>query len=100
MTHRCWRSDGSGLLAALCWAVSIVYVRARRFISTPFQLVCWQTLLATLVVSALALLKDGAPHPAWSAQLIRLFLFSGILGTALAYWAMAMVNRSLPAVVT
>ena len=93
---------GSGciLLAALCWAVSIVYVRAHRWISTPFQLVFWQTLLATLVVSALAFLKDGVPHPAWNAQLIGLFLFSGIIGTALAYWAMATVNRSLPAVVT
>lgn len=93
---------GSGciLLAALCWAVSIVYVRAHRWISTPFQLVFWQTLLATLVVSVLALLKDGIPHPAWNAQLVGLFLFSGIIGTALAYWAMATVNRSLPAVVT
>jgi drug/metabolite transporter (DMT)-like permease len=93
---------GSGciLLAALCWAVSIVYVRAHRWISTPFQLVFWQTLLATLVVSVLAFLKDGVPHPAWNAQLIGLFLFSGIIGTALAYWAMATVNRSLPAVIT
>lgn len=93
---------GSGfiLLAALCWAVSIVYTRAHRWISTPFQLVVWQTLLATAVVSVLAMLKDGVPHPAWSAQLVGLFLFSGIVGTALAYWAMATVNRSLPAVVT
>jgi len=93
---------GSGciLLAALCWAVSIVYGRAHRWISTPFQLVFWQTLLATVVLSALALLKDGLPHPAWNAQLVGLFLFSGIVGTALAYWAMATINRSLPAVVT
>jgi len=93
---------GSGciLLAAMCWTVSIVYVRAHRWISTPFQLGFWQTLLATLVVSVLALLKDGLPHPAWNAELVGLFLFSGIIGTALAYWAMATVNRDLPAVVT
>jgi drug/metabolite transporter (DMT)-like permease len=93
---------GSGciLLAALCWAVSIVYGRAHRWISTPFQLVFWQTLLATLVVSLMAFLRDGVPHPEWNAKLIGLFLFSGIIGTALAYWAMATVNRSLPAVVT
>jgi drug/metabolite transporter (DMT)-like permease len=93
---------GSGciLLAALCWAVSIVYVRAHHWISTPFQLGFWQTLLATLVVSVLALLKDGVPHLTWNAQLVGLFLFSGIIGTALAYWAMATVNRSLPAAVT
>ena len=60
----------------------------------------WQTLLATLVVSVLALLKDGVPHLTWNMQLTGLFLFSGIIGTALAYWAMATVNRSLPAMVT
>ena len=27
-------------------------------------------------------------------------LYGGVCGTALAYWAMVMVNRSLPAVVT
>jgi drug/metabolite transporter (DMT)-like permease len=93
---------GSGciLLAAMCWAVSIVYVRAHRWISTPFQLGFWQALLATLVVSVLAFLKDGVPHLDWNAKLVGLFLFSGIIGTALAYWAMATVNRSLPAVVT
>jgi drug/metabolite transporter (DMT)-like permease len=93
---------GSGciLLASLCWAVSIVYVRAHRWISTPFQLGFWQTLLATLLVSVLAFLRDGVPHPEWNAQLVGLFLFSGIIGTAVAYWAMATVNRSLPAVVT
>jgi len=93
---------GSGciLLAALCWAVSIVYGRAHRWISTPFQMVFWQTLLATLVVSVLALIKDGVPHPVWTPQLAGLFIYSGIVGTALAYWAMATVNRSLPAVVT
>jgi drug/metabolite transporter (DMT)-like permease len=79
---------GSGciLLAALCWAVSIVYARAHRWISTPFQLVFWQTLLATLVSLVLAFLKEGVPHPAWSPELVGLFLFSGIVGTALAYW--------------
>jgi drug/metabolite transporter (DMT)-like permease len=39
---------GSGLilLAAFCWAGNIVYVRAHKWISTPFQLVFWQVLLA------------------------------------------------------
>lgn len=29
-----------------------------------------------------------------------LFLYSGFIGTALAYWAMSMVNKSLPALTT
>jgi drug/metabolite transporter (DMT)-like permease len=40
------------LLAALCWAANILYVRAHKWVSTPFQLTFWQTLLATYVLAA------------------------------------------------
>ena len=101
-----WNDDraliGNGLvlLAALCWAVSILYVRAHKWISTPFQLVFWQALLATVLLSALAVSIDGAPRIPWSPPLAGAFLYAGIFGTALAYWAMAVVNRSLPATTT
>jgi drug/metabolite transporter (DMT)-like permease len=88
------------LLAALCWAANILYVRAHQWLSTPFQLAFWQTLLATAVLSMLAFLFDGVPQIAWSPRLAAAFLYSGIIGTALAYWAMAVVNRSLPATTT
>ena len=101
-----WNNDaaliGNGLvlLAALSWAVSILYVRAHRWISTPFQLVFWQALLATAILSTLALSIDGVPRITWNSSLAGAFLYAGIFGTALAYWAMAMVNRSLPATTT
>ena len=88
------------LLAALCWAANILYVRAHHWLSTPFQLAFWQTLLATTVLSLLAVLVDGVPQIVWSPRLVASFLYGGIFGTALAYWAMAMVNRSLPATTT
>ena len=93
---------GSGLIlvAAFCWAGNIVYVRAHRWISTPFQLVFWQVLLAAALLSVIALFVDGPPHIAWTGRLIGLLLFSGIVCTAFANWAMTMVNRSLPAVTT
>src|ERR1039458_4122251 len=93
---------GSGLimLAAFCWAANIVYVRAHKWISTPFQLVFWQVLLACIILSILAALVDGAPRISWRPGLVALLLFSGIVCTALAHWAMSMVNRSLPAVTT
>jgi drug/metabolite transporter (DMT)-like permease len=92
--------NGLILLAAFCWAANILYVRAHKWISTPFQLVFWQTLLATTILSVLALLFDGLPQIDWNPEIAAAFLYAGIFGTALAYWAMAMVNRSLPAVTT
>jgi drug/metabolite transporter (DMT)-like permease len=88
------------LLAALCWAANILYVRAHRWIPTPFQLVFWQALLATFILSALALWIDGIPLTTWSPALAGAVLYAGICGTALAHWAMVTVNRSLPAVAT
>jgi drug/metabolite transporter (DMT)-like permease len=101
-----WRDKaamiGSGIitLAAICWAANIVYVRAHRWISTPFQLVFWQLLLSTLVLAGTAMLVDGMPHVAWTPRLVALLSFSGLICTALAHWAMLVVNRSLPAVTT
>jgi drug/metabolite transporter (DMT)-like permease len=92
--------NGLLLLAALCWATNILYVRAHNWISTPFQLVFWQALLATVILATLALSIDGAPQANWSLELGGAFLYAGIFGTALAHWAMVMVNRSLPAVTT
>jgi drug/metabolite transporter (DMT)-like permease len=93
---------GSGLilLAAFCWAANIVYVRAHKWISTPFQLVFWQVLLAAGLLSIIAWCADGPPRIAWTGRLSALLLYSGIVCTAFANWAMTMVNRSLPAVTT
>lgn len=92
--------NGLVLLAALSWAVSILYVRVHTWISTPFQLVFWQALLATCVLSVLALLVDGVPQIRGTPSLAAAFLYSGVCGTALGYWAMVTVNRSLPATTT
>jgi len=94
---------GNGLLlvAALCWAVNIVYVRSHAWISSPFQLLFWQALLATLLLTMVALLHDGVPRAiVWTGELAGAFLFAGVVGTALAHWAMVLINRSLPATVT
>jgi len=100
-SHDALAGNAMLLLAALCWAANIVYVRSHRWIATPFQLVFWQALLATVILTSLALLCEGPPPAiAWSRELALAFLFAGICGTALAHWAMALINRSLPATVT
>jgi drug/metabolite transporter (DMT)-like permease len=92
--------NGLILLAALCWAANIIYVRAHKWISTPFQLVFWQALLATIILASLAMSIDGTPKIIWSPALVSAFAYAGICGTALAHWAMVTVNRSLPTVTT
>jgi drug/metabolite transporter (DMT)-like permease len=93
---------GSGLIltAAFCWAANIVYVRAHKWVSTPFQLVFWQVLLAAGLLATIALLVDGVPRIDWTMRLVALLALTGLVSTALAHWAMTMVNRSLPAVTT
>ena len=88
------------LLSALAWSVSILYVRAHRWISTPFQLVFWETLLAATILLALAFWFEGPPRIVWTRQVVLAFGYSGLVGTALGFWAMAVVNRSLPATTT
>jgi drug/metabolite transporter (DMT)-like permease len=92
--------NGLLLLASACWAVSIVHVRAHTWVSTPFQLVFWEVLLASIVLAGLAFLFEGLPRIEWTPSLAILLLYGGAFGTALAYWAIAMVNRSLPAATT
>jgi drug/metabolite transporter (DMT)-like permease len=88
------------LLGSLCWAVSILHVRAHKWVSTPFELVPWQALLATCVLAPLALFFEGTPHIVWSARLVLLLVYGGTAGIALPYWAMQTVNRNLPAITT
>jgi drug/metabolite transporter (DMT)-like permease len=91
---------GMIILAAISWAANIIYIRAHRWIATPLQLLLWQVLVATVVLTAAALVSEGVPQVTWSSHLALLFLYSGLIGTALAYWAMSMVNKSLPALTT
>lgn len=88
------------LTGSLCWAASILHVRAHRWVSTPFELVPWQALLATCTLAPLALAFEGMPHIEWTARLVALLVYGGTAGIALPYWAMQMVNKSLPAITT
>jgi drug/metabolite transporter (DMT)-like permease len=88
------------LLAALCWAASILYVRAHKWITPPFELVFWQALLATCLLVPLALLMEGVPRIDWQPELAGMLLYGGVFGIALAYWAVTTVNRILPATTT
>ncbi len=84
--------------AALLWAGSILHIRGHRWTSTPFDLLPWQMLLATLILIPLAWAASGPPRFVWTPPLAALFVYAGLPGSALAYWASAMAGRRLPAV--
>jgi len=85
---------------ALLWALSILHIRAHRWVSTPFALIPWETLLATALLVPIAL-ATTPPAPAdWTPSFVVLLLYLGIVGTAIAYWATATASRHLPAVTT
>jgi drug/metabolite transporter (DMT)-like permease len=88
------------LAAALLWAASILHIRGHRWQSTPFDLLPWETLLATLLLTPLAYLTAGRPAFTLDAPLAMLLIYAGVPGTALAYWAVAMASRHLPAMTT
>lgn len=85
------------LLASLSWSVSIIYTRAHRWAATPLQLMPWQCLLATLVLSGLALGLEGLPPAHVSSATVFALAYNGAIGTALGFWAMTVVNRRVSA---
>lgn len=86
------------LAAALLWAGSILHIRGHLWHSTPFDLLPWEMLLATVILVPAALAVDGVPAIRWTGGLVLMVLYAALPGTALAYWAMAVANRTLPAV--
>lgn len=89
--------NGLVILAALCWSVSIVYTRAHSWTATPLQLMPWQCLLATIVLLVLALLVEGAPPIRVGTPALVALVYNGVIGTALGFWAMTVLNRRVPA---
>ncbi len=85
------------ILAALCWSVSIIAIRAHRWTATPLQLLPWQCCIATAVLAALALLIEGPPPSRIGTPALLALAYNGVIGTALGYWAMTVVNRRVPA---
>nr|WP_247493122.1 DMT family transporter [Bradyrhizobium sp. 142] len=53
---------GMVILAAICWAANIIYFHEHRWIASPLQLLIWQVLVATVVLSITATISDGVPH--------------------------------------
>jgi len=86
--------------AAMLWAANIVHIRGHDWHATPFELLPWEMLLATLILVPLAFASSSVPTVPWDARLVALMLYSAVVGAALAYWATAVASLDLPAITT
>ncbi|RLA16473.1 MAG: EamA/RhaT family transporter [Gammaproteobacteria bacterium] len=85
------------LLAALCWALSILHVRKHQWKGSALELAPWQIAVALLIVIPLAYWSETRPT-VWSNELLVIVLYCGILTTAFGQWASIRVAQILPAV--
>lgn len=82
--------------ASAAWAISIVFVRAHRFIATALALAPWQMLVSACLLLPIALVAEGSP-PALPVSGAAALAYVGPIATAFAYWAVVEVGRHIPA---
>lgn len=85
------------LVAALIWALSILHVRKHQWKGSVLELTPWQILVALCIVVPFAWFSDTRPTE-WSAELVVILLYNGVMATAVAQWASMRVTQMLPAV--
>ena len=93
---------GNGLLmlAAFCWAGTILHTRRHIWCLSPLQLAPWQMSLAAPVLIGLALVFEADAQIAWSPGLVVNIIYNGLIATAFCFWAVVTVQRSLPTIST
>ena len=88
------------LLAALAWALAIFHASRHRWQRSPFELLPWQYLLATLVLTLLAWLVEPTGGIGRGRAAILSLLYVGIIAGPIGTWAAITVASRLPTLVT
>ncbi|SDG08671.1 Uncharacterized membrane protein [Limimonas halophila] len=94
------RGNGLLMLAAFCWAVAILHVRAHSWDSSPLQLAPWQMCVAAPILTALALTFEGTGSITWAPEFLAVIAYNAPLATAFCFWGAVTVTRALPAIST
>jgi drug/metabolite transporter (DMT)-like permease len=84
--------------AAVTWAAGTVYLKWARIEADPLAVAAWQVLIAFIVISAGLPIFEGALHVAqagWPS--ILALIFSGLVGSGIAYLIWFEIVRRLPA---
>lgn len=85
------------LLAALCWAVSILQVRQHQWKGSALELAPWQICVGLSIVIPIAYFSETR-ETVWNTELLMILVFCGMLTTAFGQWAAIRVAQILPAI--
>ncbi len=90
--------NGCLLLASVCWAAALLQVRTHRWRMDPLQVLPWQALLGTAVLTPFAIWQEGAPHLPLSPGFLLVLLYSVVPATCFSLWGLVTAARVLPAI--
>ena len=86
------------LLAALCWALAIFHARRHVWHLSPLEVLPWQLLLATVLLTLLAIAAEPGGHIAMTTPVLASLAYIGIVAGPLGSWGATSAARALPTV--
>jgi drug/metabolite transporter (DMT)-like permease len=84
--------------AAVSWAAGTVYLKWAKIDTDPTAATAWQIIIGFIVVTAALPIVEGAPHFHVHIGPLLALVFSGVVGSGIAYFLWFDIVRRLPAV--
>ena len=83
------------IMAAISWALAIIYIRFAKPGRSSLELVPWQQLTAAAFLAILAMIFEPHPHVNWSWQLWTCMAYLGPIATAFGFWCVIEMSYRL-----
>lgn len=86
------------MLAAICTAIPMLYIRYAKWTPSPLSVFPWQVLIGAVPVLIVALISEPIPSIDWNLKFIGAALYCGVIATAIGYLALVTISRKLPVI--
>jgi drug/metabolite transporter (DMT)-like permease len=91
--------NASLIVAALSWAVALLWIRGHRWRLGPLQLLPWQSLVGGLLLVPFAAWQEGYPPTMpVNPRLVLVLLYNVVPAGCFALWGLMAAGRVLPAI--
>lgn len=84
------------ILAAICWAASMLCVRYMHWRKSPLELIPWQLFAGLIPVLIYTLIKEPHFHTTWNVPLVLSLIYTGFFVTGVTYFFGVIINKELP----